>query len=162
MPISSRDFDRQRTVAGAAQCDIENMTCTHASTNVTTTLGELRLTMAATTCATMSVTSAGGPTMLMRQPLRLTPASIPVYVRTYTAGHNACRRRTRCRVTYSESTGSEASPEEPTSIRRTGRKPALRNRLATTRGPPVTMRAGTLRHGAYASPAHVDRAPRRR
>ena len=58
--------------------------------------------------------------------------------------------------------GSVASQEVPTAIRGTGWKPALRNRLATSRGPPVTMRVGTLPHVAYVSRGHVDRVPRHR
>jgi len=85
---------------GAAQCDIENPMCTHACANVSTTLGGLHPTMAATACAKMSATLHGGPTMLMRQPLRLTPAPIPVDVRTDSACDNASRRRDMCRGTY--------------------------------------------------------------
>ena len=52
--------------------------------------------------------------------------------------------------------GPVASQEVRTAIRGTGWKPALRNRLATSRGPPVTMRVGTLRQGPYVSRAHFD------
>ena len=55
---------------------------------------------------------------------------------------------------------SVASQDVPSAIRGTGWKPAMRSRLATSRGPPVTMRAGTLRHGADVSRGHVDRVPR--
>ena len=55
---------------------------------------------------------------------------------------------------------SVASQDVPTAIRGTGWKPAMRSRLATSRGPPVTMRVGTLRHGADVSRGHVDRVPR--
>ena len=70
-------------------------------------------------------------------------------------------RETRATGNIAGSNGAEASQEEPTGnmARGTGRKPALRNRLATTRGPPVTMRAATLRHATYASRAHVDCVP---
>ena len=43
--MSSSAVDWQSTVAGAAQCGIENMTCTHACPNVSTTLGEVGVTM---------------------------------------------------------------------------------------------------------------------
>ena len=43
--MSSSAVDWQSTVAGAAQCGIEDMTCTHACPNVSTTLGEVGVTM---------------------------------------------------------------------------------------------------------------------
>ena len=55
---------------------------------------------------------------------------------------------------------SVASQDVPTAIRGTGWYPAMRSRLATSRGSPVTMRVGTLRHGAEVSRGHVDRVPR--
>ena len=85
---SSSDLECQRIVAGVALRGIENLTCTHACASVSTTLGRLHLTMAATVCAKMSGTPHVGPTMLMSQPLRLTPVPEPVNTITdNTCGH---------------------------------------------------------------------------
>ena len=55
---SSSDLECQRIVAGVALRGIENLTCTHACASVSTTLGRLHLTMAATGCAKMYGTHA--------------------------------------------------------------------------------------------------------
>ena len=92
---SSSDLECQRIVAGVALRGIENLTCTHACASVSTTLGRLHLTMAATGCAKMYGTPHVGPTRLMSQPLRLTPVPTPVNTITDTTCDNASLRRTK-------------------------------------------------------------------
>ena len=98
---SSSDLECQRIVAGVALRGIENLTCTHACASVSTTLGRLHLTMAATGVPKcMARTPHVGPTMLMSQPLRLTPVPEPVNTITDNTCDNASLRRTKCLRTY--------------------------------------------------------------